>query len=181
MSLEKITRDNLSASEVALLAYIKCNGGEQSAKKRFLYSGVQSCKASHGLAAGEHHCEQSCLGYADCVTACPEKSISMNKNNIPVVDIESCTGCGDCVDICPRNVIILEKATEHYFIACNSNELGTQTKAHCDVGCIACRLCEKACSFDAINIEAYLAVIDANQCTNCSACLPVCPTDTIVF
>jgi ferredoxin len=53
------------------------------------------------------------------------------------------------------------------------------TKA-CAVGCIACKLCEKACSFDAIHVIDNLAVIDYSKCTSCGKCVAACPRKIIV-
>lgn len=47
--------------------------------------------------------------------------------------------------------------------------------------CIACGLCIKACSYDAIVGEKKKAhVITQEKCTRCGACVKVCPTDAII-
>jgi ferredoxin len=50
----------------------------------------------------------------------------------------------------------------------------------CQVGCIACRACEKVCEPKAITTEDNLARIDPEKCTNCGACIPKCPRKTII-
>jgi len=47
------------------------------------------------------------------------------------------------------------------------------------VGCIGCKLCEKACKFGALSVIDNLAVIDYHKCTSCGACVKVCPTQAI--
>lgn len=49
----------------------------------------------------------------------------------------------------------------------------------CAYGCIACGLCVKNCSADAIHIEQFHAVIDAARCLSCGACAVVCPRHVI--
>lgn len=45
--------------------------------------------------------------------------------------------------------------------------------------CVGCKLCEKACLFDAIHVVNKLAVVDFEKCTLCGACIPVCKFDAL--
>lgn len=47
--------------------------------------------------------------------------------------------------------------------------------------CVGCRVCIKACPYDAIHMKAKLAVIDYNKCTLCGACAEPCKFDAIIL
>lgn len=47
--------------------------------------------------------------------------------------------------------------------------------------CTGCKLCLKACAYDAIQIIDDTAEIDADKCTLCGACVSVCPVEAIII
>ncbi|CCX44736.1 electron transport complex RnfABCDGE type B subunit [Prevotella sp. CAG:1031] len=49
----------------------------------------------------------------------------------------------------------------------------------CDVSCIACGKCAKACPFEAITVEGNIATIDQEKCRRCRKCVDVCPRNAI--
>ncbi|HII91727.1 MAG TPA: 4Fe-4S binding protein [Methanosarcina sp.] len=49
-----------------------------------------------------------CTGCGTCVDECPAAAISLNDDDIAVVDEGECLDCGACEDACPNNAITIE-------------------------------------------------------------------------
>ena len=160
------------------VAVLHCNGGAK-VKDRFLYQGIKDCVAANLVLGGQKECMWGCLGFDTCVKVCPFAAITMSKEGLPVVDFNKCKACNKCVQICPKRLFSLVPLAGKVYVACSSHDLGKDTRAACSVGCIACKLCEKACKFDAIHVIDNLAVIDYNKCTSCGECVKACPMKTI--
>ena len=103
-----------------------------------------------------------------------------DEDRLPKVDKALCTGCGICVDACPKDILELMPATTAVVIACSNTEIGGHVKKNCELACIACKRCAKACSENAIEIINNLAVIDYSKCVGCGECVKVCPTKAIM-
>ncbi|MCU0847239.1 MAG: RnfABCDGE type electron transport complex subunit B [Spirochaetes bacterium] len=173
---------------VSMKARVHCQGGRSLTKNRFEYNGPLSCSAASGVMGGFKVCEYGCLGFGDCVRACPFDAMYMDGDSLPVIRWEKCTGCGFCVKACPRNIISLEKQAIEVHVICRNREKAPTMKLGCPVGCIACKLCEKACrevfinepTVDtAIEVRDFLARIDYDKCINCMKCVEVCPMPVI--
>jgi len=160
------------------IATLHCNGGIR-VKDKYLYDGVDDCVAANLVLAGQKECVFACLGFGTCVKACPFGAISMSGEALPVVDKAKCRSCNKCVLACPKKLFSLLSVTYPVYVACSSHDLGRDVKNVCPVGCIACKLCEKACKFDAIHVIDNLALIDYHKCTSCKECVKVCPAKTI--
>jgi len=160
------------------IATLHCNGGLR-VKDKYLYHGVSDCIAANLVLGGQKSCVFACLGFGTCVKACPFNAISMSGELLPVVDKVKCRSCNKCVLACPKKLFSLVSVTNNVYVACSSHDLGKDVKAVCPVGCIACKLCEKTCRFDAIHVIDNLAVIDYHKCTSCQECVKVCPPKTI--
>ena len=164
--------------KVKRIAALRCNGGSR-VKERYLYQGIEECAAAHAVLGGQKACVFGCLGFGDCVRVCPFDAIALSQEGLAVVDKEKCKACNKCVLACPKKLFSLVPVTNSVYVACSSRDIGKDTKVSCPVGCIACRLCEKACTFDAIHVIDNLAVIDYQKCTSCGECVKVCPMKTI--
>ncbi|HPQ39456.1 MAG TPA: RnfABCDGE type electron transport complex subunit B [bacterium] len=168
-----------SKTQVRLVARIKCQGGHNS-KREGLYEGIRTCAAAQISNNVNLVCPYGCMGYGDCVRACPFDAIRII-NGIAVVDEIKCVGCGVCVKTCPRKLIELTRFDKRVYVACNSPEKGPLVKQYCSVGCIGCKMCERACEFEAIRFNPFLAAVNPEKCTECMACVEKCPADTILF
>lgn len=164
--------------KVKTAAVLHCGGGRR-ARDRFVYAGIEDCVAANLVLGGQKACVFGCLGFGNCERICPFGAIKMSVEGLPVVDINKCKACNKCVDACPKKLFTLLPVKSNVYVACRSLDSGRDTKAVCPVGCIACKLCEKACKFDAIHIVDNLAAIDYTKCTSCGECVRVCPVKCI--
>jgi electron transport complex protein RnfB len=141
------------------VARVFCSGGLAEAVRSRVYTGVKTCAAAH-LIGGEKACVYSCIGYGDCVFACPFDAICMGENGLPVIDLERCTGCGECVKACPRYIIKLTGYEEVVHVYCSSHDKGAVVRKVCSAGCVACGLCEKDDETGAVTMKDGLSVVD---------------------
>ena len=139
------------------VARVHCRGTKEAAKDKGPYWGIPTCEAAH-LLGGQKLCFYGCLGFGDCVKACPFDAIYMEKDGLPRVDDEKCTACGKCVDACPRNILELHPLNQNIFVFCRSLDRGPTARKVCKNSCIACGICSRACP-EAIPIEDNLAKI----------------------
>lgn len=168
------------ATDVKKVAVVFCLGRKEVAPDEFEYHGVQDCKAAMMYGGGFKTCKYGCLGLGTCVEACPFDALSMGEDGLPIVDWERCTACGICVKTCPRGVIrLVEVDQPGRLVLCNSKDRGRATRRACEVGCIGCKACVRACPQEAIVVEDYLAIIDSTKCDNCGECVEVCKRDII--
>jgi len=142
---------------VRQVARIHCRGTRDAAKDRGAYLGISTCRAAH-LIGGNKQCSYGCMGYGDCVRACPFEAMAMGEDGLPVVWEDRCTACGKCVDACPRNIIELHPLSQNILVFCRSLDRGPTARKLCKNACIACGICARACP-EAIVMENNLAVI----------------------
>jgi electron transport complex protein RnfB len=147
--------------------------------ERFEYWGVADCAAAALAQGGPSACPYACLGLGTCASVCPFDAITMGADGLPHVDAEKCVACGKCVAACPRGIIALVPMDHHVHVLCSSHDKGALVRKLCKAGCIACKLCEKACKFDAIKVVDNVARIDYEKCTLCGACIEACPRGII--
>ncbi len=165
--------------KVKTVATMLCNGGNR-ARDKFVYQGIKTCKAASLVFGGHKACSFGCLGFGDCVRACPFDAITMGNDGLPVVNEKKCTACGSCVKVCPKELYVLSPETCRYYVKCSSMDPGSITAKVCKSGCIACFKCEKACPIGAAKVGSNLSRIDSKKCQNIGKCFEVCSTKVIV-
>ena len=120
-----------------------CKGGLRAADK-FVYLGINTCRAQAALLGGQRVCAVGCIGLGDCIDACQFGAIKMGPEGYPVVDKEKCVGCGACEKVCPKYVMKVKTMSERLM----------------HFNCIDDRLapCRQTCPAE-INIPQYIAQI----------------------
>lgn len=139
-------------------AFIFCHGYEDIALSHKKYIGIQKCSAAH-LIGGNKDCSYGCVGFLDCMNACPFDAIQKSDSGIPQIIEERCTSCGACVRACPRRLIEIHPTAQQFHIYCKSHDKGAVAKKHCQKACIACGICVKKAS-GGIEMDSFLAKID---------------------
>ena len=165
-------------------AHIKCRGGNGIAKMAFEYKGVHDCAAAKLVQQGPKTCKFGCLGFGNCVRACPFNAMSMGPNGLPVVDRKMCTGCGKCANTCPNHVIELLPMSAKVSVSCSSKDFGAVAMKSCKALCIGCGSCMRNCSLkeeEGVKVVDHLAIVNQDVCHHCTnaTCLTKCPTGAI--
>ncbi len=167
-----------SAAVIPQVAVVKCSGDCNATASKFVYGGIQSCKAANRFYSGSEVCTHGCLGFGDCAAVCPNGAISVT-DGLARVDKAKCIGCGLCTKACPNSLIVVRDITNRVDVCCSSTEIGKIVRSVCKSGCIGCKKCEKACEYGAITVENNVAVIDYSKCTSCGKCAEGCPVHVI--
>ena len=162
-------------------AQLKCRGTKTAAVMAARYEGIHDCAAAKLIQGGPKGCKYGCIGFGNCVRACPFGALSMGEDGLPIVDKAICTGCGKCVSTCPQAILTLQSFEAPVQVECSSHDKGPVAKKLCQNACIGCGLCMRSCERGAIKIDRFVAVVDQEICKTCDnpTCLAKCPTKAI--
>jgi len=111
-----------------------CYFGVADADQKYVYNGLDDCRAVALLGGGMKVCSIGCLGLGTCARACPFGAISMGPQGLPVVDDVRCTGCGTCERVCPKHIINLSSATRRIIREYTTEECTTPCQRSCPAG-----------------------------------------------
>ncbi|AOY59630.1 FAD-dependent oxidoreductase [Desulfococcus multivorans] len=111
-----------------------CYFGTQDADLKYIYNGMNDCRAASLLGGGMKVCTIGCLGLGSCARACPFGAIVMGPDNLPIVDAEKCTGCGTCERVCPKHIITLSSVTRRILREYTEDECTTPCQRECPAG-----------------------------------------------
>ncbi|HSH34636.1 RnfABCDGE type electron transport complex subunit B [Schnuerera sp.] len=167
-----------AAESVREVATVLCQGDCDKAKDKYIYNGIEDCRAQNILSGGSKACSYGCLGCGTCKDVCEFDAIQII-NGIAVIDKDKCTACKKCLSVCPKGIIELIPYDNEVVVKCKSNDPGKIVRGNCSTGCIGCQICVKNCPVDAFSFENYLAKINYDKCINCGICAEKCPTNAI--
>lgn len=165
------------------VAFRRCMKIEGEVVKNFEYAGIHSCAGAKMVQNGPDACAYSCLGFGDCVKACPFDAMWI-ENDMVHISPSKCTSCGTCVRVCPNGILELIPRRARVMIFCSSKDKGKAVKDVCEVGCISCGACIKKCPAQCISMVDDRIVINHKACLaygqSCGeVCVEKCPRDIL--
>ncbi len=173
-SLGEILGVTVSATQK--VAFIAC---QKNAKNKYDYTGRKSCLSASLVHSGPLECQFGCIGFGDCLNACPFGAISQKDGKMIICE-DICIGCGRCAAVCPKSLISIIPKDSKTRVLCSNKQKGAPVAKVCTTSCIACGMCVKACENEAITLVNNVAVIDPDKCTNCGKCKTACKRNTII-
>lgn len=111
-----------------------CYYGTKDADIKYLYDGIDDCRAASMVFGGMKECNIGCLGLGTCVAACPFDALSMGEDGLPVVDEEKCTACGTCEKVCPKHIIRLTSVSRRIMREYTEDKCITPCQRACPTG-----------------------------------------------
>lgn len=162
-----------------VVAFRRCSRVEGNVALKYDYMGSATCASAALLEDGPYACSWACLGFGDCMRACPFDAMYMEDGLVEVVP-SKCVSCGQCVKACPRGILQLTPVRARVMVHCATHDKMKAVMDVCDVGCINCGKCIKACPAKAVRLESQRIEIDHQACMaygpSCGeACVTECP------
>lgn len=120
-----------------------CLGGNR-AEDRFIYAGINTCRAMTAIYGGKRLCRVGCIGLGDCIRSCQFNAIHMGPDGYPVVDEFKCVGCRACEKVCPKSILTVRTMSQRLL--------------HFNVEDDALAPCRQTCPAE-IDIPKYIACV----------------------
>src|SRR3989339_55898 len=111
-----------------------CTYGVEKADIKYIYEGLNDCRAAVLFSGGMKVCNIGCIGLGTCKKACMFGAISMGKDGLPVIDNKLCTGCGACERVCPKHIITLSSVTRRILHEYTTEDCTTPCQRSCPAG-----------------------------------------------
>ncbi len=173
ITVGELTGKAVGASDPQI-SFRRCDKYAGKVKARYQYQGMPSCAAATLLMGGSDVCSWSCLGFGDCVEACPFNAMTI-ENGLVHINKAQCTGCGICIKACPRSSLELVPMRARVAVHCATKDKMRAVMDVCESGCINCGKCIKVCPAKAITTEDSRIVLDQQKCLSFGAeCQEVC-------
>ncbi|NCC24126.1 MAG: Fe-S cluster domain-containing protein [Deltaproteobacteria bacterium] len=165
------------------VAFRRCVKIEGKVARKFEYAGIMSCAAAKMILDGPDACKYSCLGFGDCVRACPFDAMWIEDGLVHIAPAK-CTSCGTCVRTCPNSILELIPKRARVMVFCSSQDKGKAVKDVCEAGCISCGACIKKCPAECITMIDERIHIDHKACLafgpSCQeVCVEKCPRNIL--
>ncbi|MBF0209305.1 MAG: FAD-dependent oxidoreductase [Desulfamplus sp.] len=133
IAIAQIMGVSVSAKEPEI-ARAGCYYGTKDADIKYLYGGINDCRAASMVFGGMKECNIGCLGFGTCVKACMFGALTMGEHGLPVVDTKKCTGCGSCQKACPKNIIRLTSVSMRIMREYTEDKCITPCQRACPTG-----------------------------------------------
>ncbi len=121
----------------------------------------------------------ACTRCDACVRECPQHVLVRDADGLPRFDARAgeCTFCGECVAACGSDAFVPMRDPPW--------NLRAQVAETClSARNVVCASCRDACPASAIHVPPAArgaAMVDAERCTGCGACVGTCPVDAIAL
>ncbi|MCJ8293990.1 MAG: ferredoxin-type protein NapF [Colwellia sp.] len=131
-----------------------------------------------------------CTQCQDCISSCESNIIVKDEDGFPKVDFSlgECTFCNKCIETCEQP-LFSGSFTEENTI--NNSEKAWPVTLEISDKCLAknniyCQSCRDECEtsvikFNYLNSSIPQPSLDDVDCTQCGACISVCPQSAIAF